>query len=252
MAAPGASNGCIERSIVMPRRSPHLSCARRAGPACPGRHRCRVAAAVVLASLAATGAARGEVLLQRQIPLTFRYDVQPSRPINGPFEFTWALFPTDNSATPPLGNQPGRVFEALRFTPATVGQTFRLLPGDDPDFAGLEATLTNGREDRVWQTVNYYDTGARIPEEILLGGEMGACQEQALIYDRLFGQPYDLAGNDITALGVRHDSLSFETRGTVTYVNAAVTLTIEGAPLPEPGGALLGLSGAAWVLRRRR
>ena len=85
-----------------------------------------------------------------------------------------------------------------------------------------------------------------------LGGDLGGGPEQSWIYNRLFGQPYDLAGNDITALSVRHDSLSFETRGTVTYVNAAVTLTVEGTPLPEPGGALFGLAGAAWVIRRRR
>jgi len=236
----------------MSHRSPSFSRAHRASSARPNPSRCGVATTFVLAALAATSAARGDVLFQRQIPLTFQYDVQPSRPINGPIEFTWALFEADKSVSPPLYNQPGRVFDALRFTPATVGQTFHLLPGDDPDFATFEANLTNGREDNLWETVDYYDMGARIPEEKHLGGDLGGGPEQSWIYDRQFGQPYDLAGNDITGLSVRHDSLSFETRGTVTYVNAAVTLTVEGAPLPEPGAALLGLASAAWLIRRRR
>jgi len=236
----------------MSHRSSVPPCAHRTASARPSRSRCVIAPALVLLALAAANPARGDVLFQRQFPLTFRYDVQPSRPINGPIEFTWALFEADKAVNPPLSNQPGRVFDTLRFTPATVGQTFRLLPGDDPDFAAFEASLTNGREDNLWETVNYYDTGARIPEEVTLGGDLGGGPEQSWIYNRLFGQPYDLAGNDITALIVRHDSLSFETRGTVTYVNAAVTLTVEGTPLPEPGGALFGLAGAAWVIRRRR
>src|SRR3954469_1435400 len=147
----GASNGCVERSTAMSHRSPSLSRAHRASSARPNPSRCGVAATFVLAALAATSAARGDVLFQRQFPLTFQYDVQPSRPINGPIEFTWALFEADKSVSPPLYNQPGRVFDALRFTPATVGQTFRLLPGDDPDFATFEANLTNGREDNLWE-----------------------------------------------------------------------------------------------------
>jgi len=210
--------------------------------------RARFVLLVVAAVLGLSGTARGEVLFQYQIPVDFRYDVIPVRPIVGPLVFDWAIFASPETPPAPRPPQPGRVFDTITFSSDTVGQTFRVLPGDDPDFATLEGYLTNGRQEYFWTTASFHDSTPITPG---LGGSSGAGLERAYFQDRPAG---DLAGYDITAFSVRHDRYDVQVSpsGQVINIMGAMTFTIEGAPLPEPGGLGLGLLGAACAMTLRR
>lgn len=210
-------------------------------------------ALTLLAVAASPKPASGQVLYERQLLFDHNSSSTPPTPVIGPLEFDWSFIASAVSLFPPQPVLPtdGRVFDAFKFSPTTVGQTFRVLPGDDPDFATLEGLLTNGQEDYLYRAIQYRDRGRAQFQNV--GSSLAGSRERFWLFNRTDGEPFDLAGYDITAFALRHDSLSVVNDGSSLRINGAITLTIEGTAVPEPAGVAVGLAGAGWwILKRRR
>ena len=208
----------------------------------------RAAAALVFLSLFGfTGVARAGTLAVLDKP--FDYQMRGNQPLNGPFDFTYTLANGTSGEFPPAGAP--RLFDGLRFSEATVGQTFRATPESDPDFATFADFLTNGANDWVFAERNYYDRaggGSRF-----VGSEGVGHLERRYLYGQNDVQPpFDLAGSTITGITLRHDAfnVAVDSAGTGANVTGSVTITFEG--VPEPTALALALPAAAALLLQRR
>jgi hypothetical protein len=154
---------------------------------------------------------------------------------------------------------PNEILDNVRFNILDVGKTVRLLPSDDPDFAGFVAMLTNGTADEALVSTRTFTEGVYpgSPEEadqyVVGNGEVALFSIDGL---------HDLRGYQIDSISERLDSLTI-TDNVVPIPSAPnifgrqfdgqVTLTIEGSATPEPGSAaMLGLAAGGWLSWRRR
>jgi hypothetical protein len=159
----------------------------------------------------------------------------------------------------PLTPIPNEIFDTVRFNIADVGKTVRLLPSDDPDFAGFVAMLTNGVSDaalvstKTFAEADFSSSLEASSQDVRGNGEVALFSIDGLS---------DLRGYQIDSISERLDSLTI-TDNVVPLPSAPnivgrefdgqVTLTIEGSATPEPGSAaMLVLAGCGWLSWRRR
>lgn len=160
-----------------------------------------------------------------------------------------ARFTVDQGITPPAGTGPppyrygfttgpvmelppgaclcdpildGPLFDALV---SAAGQTF-ITDATDPDFAKVEARLTNGVDDWLW--LGFSDLGFfALPEFGRLGG-------------------HDLAGADLERITLHIDAFRFDPAAEIQTL-LTTTLIFEGAPAAVPAPWPLALLGAGLI-----
>jgi hypothetical protein len=125
-------------------------------------------------------------------------------------------------------------------TSGDAGTTIYYNAGNNVNYASVVALLTNGSDDFI--------------------GYGGGSFESDQFSEVAGGNRIDLGGFDVTAIGLRVNSLTFNSPGQNpngdgqwTDYAGSYTLLFEGsASIPEPTSSLLSVLGATMLLRRRR
>lgn len=144
------------------------------------------------------------------------------------------------------------LFETVSISASSVGSSFVANAANDPDFAAVEAQLTNGSgADNVFPTTGLHGFGAA-------GG-----LHSETYWANINGSPADFAGYGLTSIELYVNAATFTSPGANPNGDGNWTsytldrrLRFFGTPLPDPSGAsallLLPLAGLARRARRSR